>query len=57
VLTAIGLNAEEARGSLRFSIGRHTTTEEVAFALEVIPAAVAKLRELSAVDRGKARSV
>jgi cysteine desulfurase len=57
VLTAIGLGAEEARASLRFSIGRHTTTEEVAFALEVIPAAVAKLRELSAVDRGKARSV
>jgi cysteine desulfurase len=47
VLTAIGLSAADARGSLRFSLGRHTTLEEVAFALEVIPAAVAKLRELS----------
>ncbi len=57
VLTAIGLGAEEARGSLRFSLGRHTTAEEVAFALELIPSAVAKLRELSPVYRGKARSV
>jgi cysteine sulfinate desulfinase/cysteine desulfurase-like protein len=28
-------------------LGRHTTEEEVAFALEVIPSAVAQLRELS----------
>ena len=49
VLTAIGLSAEEARGSLRFSLGRHTTAAEVGFALEVIPAAVAKLHELSPV--------
>jgi cysteine desulfurase len=57
VLTAIGLSAEEARGSLRFSLGRHTTREEVEFGLEVIPAAVAKLRELSPVYRGSARSL
>src|ERR1700684_1172603 len=57
VLTAIGMSAEEARGTLRFSLGRHTTMEEIAFALEVIPATVAKLRELSLMDRGKARSV
>ena len=57
VLTAIGMSAEEARGTLRFSLGRHTTMEDIAFALEVIPATVAKLRELSLMDRGKARSV
>ncbi len=57
VLTGIGLSAEEARGSLRFSLGRHTTKEEIAFALEAIPVAVGKLRELSAMDRGRARSV
>src|SRR5580704_12163271 len=57
VLTAIGLSAAEARGTLRFSLGRHTTTEEIAFALEIIPAAVEKLRELSSMDRGKAKSV
>jgi len=47
VLTAIGLLAEEARASLRFSLGRHTTEAEVDFALEVVPAAVTQLRELS----------
>jgi cysteine desulfurase len=47
VLTAIGLAQEEAKSSLRFSLGRHTTASEIDFALEVIPAAVAHLRTLS----------
>ena len=47
VLTAIGLRPEDARASLRFSLGRHTTAADVAFALETVPAAVAQLRELS----------
>jgi cysteine desulfurase len=47
VLTAIGLSPEEARASLRFSLGRHTSEQEIEFALQVVPAAVAQLRELS----------
>jgi len=47
VLTAIGLPPEEARASLRFSLGRHTTSADIEFALSVVPAAVAQLRELS----------
>ena len=47
VLTAIGLPPEEARASLRFSLGRHTTQADIDFALQVVPAAVAQLRELS----------
>jgi cysteine desulfurase len=47
VLTAIGLPASEARASIRFSLGRHTTESEIANALELIPAAVAQLRKLS----------
>jgi cysteine desulfurase len=47
VLTAIGLPPDEARASLRFSLGRHTTPAEIDFALEVVPAAVDQLRELS----------
>ncbi len=47
VLTAIGLSPEEARASIRFSLGRHTTQSEIAAALEIVPAAVAQLRELS----------
>ena len=51
VLTAIGLPPEEARASLRFSLGRHTTTQEIEFALHVVPAAVEQLRELSPTYR------
>jgi cysteine desulfurase len=47
VLTAIGLSAENARASIRFSLGRHTTEAEINYALEAVPAAVAQLRELS----------
>ena len=47
VLTAIGLSQEEAKSSLRFSLGRHTTGSEIDFALKVIPEAVAQLRVLS----------
>jgi cysteine desulfurase len=47
VLTAIGLTPEDARASLRFSLGRHTTPAEIDFALQVIPAAVHQLRQLS----------
>jgi cysteine desulfurase len=47
VLTAIGLSASDARASIRFSLGRHTTEAEIATALEIIPAAVAQLRKLS----------
>jgi cysteine desulfurase len=54
VLTAIGLPPEEARASLRFSLGRHTTEKEIDFALGVIPAAVAQLRELSPTYRKEA---
>ena len=47
VLTAIGLTPEGARASIRFSLGRHTTRQEIAAVLEIVPAAVAQLRELS----------
>src|SRR6266852_5229513 len=47
VLTAIGLPPEEARASVRFSLGRYTTEQEIDFALQVVPAAVEQLRELS----------
>jgi cysteine desulfurase len=54
VLTAIGLPPEEARASLRFSLGRHTTPADIDFALSVVPATVAQLRELSPTYRKKA---
>jgi cysteine desulfurase len=54
VLTAIGLSQDEAKSSLRFSLGRHTTEFEIDFALEVIPGAVAQLRALSPTYRTEA---
>jgi cysteine desulfurase len=47
VLTAIGLPAADARGSMRFSLGRLNADEDVDFALKVIPEAVQQLRKLS----------
>jgi cysteine desulfurase len=47
VLTALGLPPEEARASLRFSLGRHTSQADIDFALSIVPAAVAQLRALS----------
>jgi len=49
VLTAIGLPPDEARASLRFSLGRDNTDKDVDFALEVVPQMVEHLRELSPV--------
>ncbi len=49
VLTAMGLGDHRARASLRFSLSRLTTEEDVDFALELVPAAVARLRRLSPV--------
>jgi cysteine desulfurase len=54
VLTAIALSPDEARASLRFSLGRHTTAAEIDFALQVVPTAVEQLRELSPTYRKEA---
>jgi cysteine desulfurase len=54
VLTAIGLSAPDARASIRFSLGRHTTAAEIQTALGIVPAAVAQLRELSPTYRREA---
>jgi len=47
VLTAMGLTPARARASIRFSLSRLTTAEEIDYALTLIPAAVARLRDLS----------
>jgi cysteine desulfurase len=49
VLTAMGLSPERARASLRFSLGKQNTSEDVDFALSLIPEQVARMRELSPV--------
>jgi cysteine desulfurase len=47
VLTAMGLTPARARASIRFSLSKLTTEEEVEQALTLVPAAVARLRDLS----------
>jgi cysteine desulfurase len=47
VLTAIGLDAERARASMRFSLGRSNTTEQVDALTDALCASVAHLRRIS----------
>ena len=47
VLRALGRSDELAHSSIRFSIGRFTTVEEIDFAVDLIKRKVAKLRDLS----------
>jgi len=49
VLTAMGLRPDRARASLRFSLGKQNTDDEVDFAIALVPETVARLRELSPV--------
>ena len=58
VLQAMGLSQELCHGSLRFSLGRHTTEEEIGRVLEVLPKIVKRLRAMSPLvksSRGKER--
>jgi cysteine desulfurase len=47
VLIAMGLRPEQARASIRFSLGKQTTEEDIDFAIQLLPETVARLRELS----------
>ena len=47
VLLAMGFSHEQAHGSLRFSLGKWTTEEEIGQVLDILPRIVAKLRAMS----------
>ncbi len=49
VLTAMGLSPDQARGSIRFSLGKQNTAEDVDLLLSILPETVSRLRELSPV--------
>ena len=47
VLLAMGLPGAQARSSIRFSLGKQTTEEEIDSALALVPETIARLREIS----------
>jgi len=47
VLLAMGMKPDRARASIRFSLGKQTTEEEIDFALSIVPDTVARLRAIS----------
>jgi len=47
VLVAMGMRPDQARGSIRLSLGKQTTDEDIDVALALVPETVARLRELS----------
>jgi cysteine desulfurase len=53
VLLAIGISPEDAHGSVRFTLGRDNSEEDVDYVLEHLPAVVEKLRSMSPLYPGK----
>lgn len=53
VLLALGLTHQQAHGSLRITLGRENTEEEVDYLLEVLPGVVSKLREISPFNESR----
>ena len=47
MLRALGRDDELAHSSIRFTIGRFTTVEEIDYTVELVRKAVSKLREMS----------
>ena len=47
MLRALGRNDELAHSSIRFTVGRFTTEQEVDFVINLLNSKIAKLRELS----------
>jgi len=47
VLLAMGIPAEDAHGSIRFSLGRNTTEEEIKYVLDVLPRIITDLRRMT----------
>jgi len=56
VLLAMGLRPDQARASIRFSLGKQTVAEDIDLALAFVPETVARLRELSPLYRRTALS-
>ena len=54
VLVAMGIDPEAARGSLRLTLGRMTTDDEIAQVIALLPGLVARLRSIDVAGIGAA---
>lgn len=52
VLLAMGIPTEEAHGSLRLTLGKDNTREDVDYFVKVIKPIVERLRDMSALQEG-----
>jgi len=52
VLSAIGASPISAQGTLRFSLGRYNTKEDIDYVLDVLPGLVEKVRKMSPIYKG-----
>jgi len=54
VLTAMGVDAADTQGSIRFSLGRDNTKEDVDYVIGILPPIIARLRDMSPLyEKGK----
>ncbi len=53
ILTAIGRKHEEAHGSLRFSLSKYNSPEDIDYAIKKVKEVVADLRKMSSIIPGK----
>lgn len=56
VLVAIGIPIEYAHGSIRISMGRNTTLEDIDYMIEVMPGIIKRIRNMSTVEVGGKRN-
>ena len=47
VLSAIGVPHEKSHGSIRFTLGRYTTKDDIDYVIKIMPGIIEKLRKIS----------
>ncbi len=57
MIRALGRNDEIARGSIRFSFGQANTEEDVDYVVGVLAGSVAKLRQLSLLNKAQHQEI
>jgi cysteine desulfurase len=53
VLTAMGVDPAETQGSIRFSLGRDNTADDIDYVVKILPAIIKRLRDMSPLYDGR----